>query len=301
MIKLLIADDDPVSRKLLEKHSRDWKFKVYTAINGVEAFNILKKEKINIAILDWMMPEMTGIEICRKLRKQKSEEYQYIILLTSRNHPEDIITGLSNGADDYITKPFNTKELEARIKIGKRIIDLQRQLLRAQEKLHEIAIHDSLTTLYNRGEILKNLEEKFIQTKRENQPLGTIMLDIDHFKRINDEHGHQTGDRVLSELARRLKSGLRPYDRVGRYGGEEFLIVLPNCNEKTTLLIAERIRKKIAGSGFKTSKGNLDVSVSLGCAVTDHRAGSSPEDILQRSDIALYKAKNDGRNRVCLN
>lgn len=300
MLRLLIADDDPVSRKLVEKQGRNLDFKVFAAENGKEAMDTFKTKKINVAILDWMMPEMTGIEVCEQIRKGKTKEYQYIILLTSRNNPQDIIKGLNIGADDYITKPFDLKELEARLNIGRRIMNLQKDLLRAQQKLYKISIHDNLTNLNNRKEILRNLEEKFNQSKREGQFLGIIMLDIDHFKKINDHYGHQTGDMVLTEMAKRLKTGLRPYDKVGRYGGEEFLIVLPNCNQDTTRKIAERIRREIAKKGFASNKGKLKVTISMGCTVTGQSEKTTVEALINRSDIALYKAKSNGRNRVCV-
>ena len=298
MIKLLVADDDAVSRKMVEKSALSLKLKVSSAADGNAARDIIERVPINIAILDWMMPGITGIDLSREIRKRKSKEYQYILLLTARNHSEDIIRGLSAGADDYITKPFNLKELEARLKIGKRIINLQRNLLLTQKKLQAIAVHDDLTGLYNRREILRNLEEKFIQAQRETHPLGIIMLDIDHFKQINDRHGHQIGDTVLAEVGRRLKKGLRPYDKVGRYGGEEFLIILPKCGPKATKIIAERVRRNLGDEKIKTGNGDLRVTISLGCAITDPQEVTTVEKLLYRSDMALYHAKAQGRNRV---
>ncbi len=299
MIKLLVADDDPVSRKILEKHTSSWGFKVYSAKNGKEARDILSKKEIHIALLDWMMPEMSGIELCSQIRKKKSKKkYKYIILLTSKDNQEDIITGLEAGADDYITKPFNIKEFEARLKTGMRIITLQHQLLKSQKELQRIAIHDSLTGLLNRREITRILKERFIQAQREEHPIGTIILDIDHFKKINDNHGHQIGDTVLVEVAQRLQGNLRPYDKIGRYGGEEFLIVLPKCDPGTTQQIAERIRRDVFKKGFRSKNGSINVTISLGCAVVEHTEDTSVEELLNRSDEALYKAKNNGRNRV---
>jgi len=298
MIKLLIVDDDAVFRTLVERHACSLDFAVYSAENGRAALDILQEKKINILVLDWMMPGMTGIELCARIRKQKTNEYRYIILLTSRNQTRDIVEGLTAGADDYITKPFNQKELQARLNIGKRIITLQQQLMSAKQKLHQIAIHDNLTRLFNRGEILRNLEEKLNQAKRERQPLGVILLDVDHFKQVNDRYGHQTGDSVLVEIARRMQKTLRPYDKVGRYGGEEFLIVLPNCDRVTTCEVGERIRKNIGGSRFKTREDSIRVTISLGGVVTDPARPISAQELLHRSDMALYRSKNDGRNRV---
>jgi len=299
MIKLLVADDDPVSRRILEKHNSAWGFKVYSAKNGKEARDILSKKDIHIAILDWMMPEISGIELCSQIRKKESKtKYKYIILLTSKDNQEDIITGLEAGADDYITKPFNIKEFEARLKIGKRIIDLQHQLLRTQEKLYKIAIHDSLTGLLNRREITRILKERFIQAQREKHPIGTIILDIDHFKKVNDNHGHQIGDTVLVEVAQRLQGDLRPYDKIGRYGGEEFLVILPNCDKASTRQVAERLRRTICQTTFNTGNRAINISISLGGAVAEGPHHISMDELLRLSDVALYRAKNNGRNRT---
>ncbi|MCK5057487.1 MAG: diguanylate cyclase [Candidatus Aminicenantes bacterium] len=299
MIKLLVADDDPVSRKILEKHTSSWGFKVYAAKNGKEARDILSKKDIHIALLDWMMPEISGIELCSQIRKKKSEnKYKYIILLTSKDNQEDIITGLEAGADDYITKPFNIKEFEARLKTGMRIITLQHQLLKSQKELHRIAIHDSLTGLFNRREITRIFKERFIQARREKRPIGTIILDIDHFKKINDNHGHQIGDAVLVEVAQRLQGNLRPYDKIGRYGGEEFLVILPNCGKASARKVAERLRRTICQTKFKSNNGAINISISLGGAVTERPNHISMNELLRLSDMALYGAKNNGRNRT---
>ena len=300
MIKLLIAEDDLVSRKILEKHARTWEFEVHTADDGKKAWNIFQKEHIQIAILDWMMPLISGIKLCRRIRQEKREEYVYIILLTSRNNQNDVITGLTAGADDYIKKPFNIPELKSRLKIGSRIIKLQQQLLESKRKIQDIAIHDGLTTLFNRAEIVRILDSEFEQARREKKPLGVIMLDVDHFKRINDHFGHQTGDEVLTKIALRLKKNIRPYDKIGRYGGEEFLVVLPNCGLVEASQIAERIRRSIFGKKIKTGDRFLDVSVSLGCTSLGNPQISSPKELVNISDQAMYEAKKEGRNRVVI-
>jgi diguanylate cyclase (GGDEF)-like protein len=299
-IKLLIAEDDLISMKILEKHAKTWGFEVYTANNGKKAWNTFQKENIQIAILDWMMPRMSGIELCEHIRQKTSEEYAYIILLTSRKNQNDVITGLTAGADDYITKPFNIPELKIRLKIGSRIIKLQQQLLESKRKIQEIAIHDSLTTLLNRTEIVRILSEAFEQTRREKKPLGAIMLDIDHFKKINDNFGHQTGDSVLTEIAIRLKENIRPYDKIGRYGGEEFLVVLPNCGLIEVAQIAERLRVSICKKKIKTENQLLNISISLGCTSLENPNISSPKELMNISDHALYEAKKEGRNRVVI-
>jgi diguanylate cyclase (GGDEF)-like protein len=300
MIKLLIAEDDLVSMKILEKHAKTWGFDVYTANNGKKAWNTFQKENTQIAILDWMMPRMSGIELCEHIRQKTSEEYAYIILLTSRKNQNDVITGLIAGADDYITKPFNIPELKVRLKIGSRIIKLQQQLLESKRKIQEIAIHDGLTTLLNRAEIVRILSEAFEQARREKKPLGAIMLDIDHFKKINDNFGHQTGDSVLTKIAIRLKENIRPYDKIGRYGGDEFLVVLPNCGLIEVAQIAERLRVSICKKKIKTENQLLNISTSLGCTSLENPNISSPKELMNISDHALYEAKKEGRNQVVI-
>jgi diguanylate cyclase (GGDEF)-like protein len=300
MIRLLIAEDDPISMKILEKHTREWGFEVYTVNNGKKALEIFQKKNIQIALLDWMMPHLSGIDLCKHIRKQTCEEYTYLILLTSRKDQDDVIEGLTAGADDYITKPFNSHELKVRLKTGSRIINLQLQLLESKRKIQEIAIHDSLTTLLNRAEIIRILSEEFEQAQREKKPLGIIMLDIDHFKKINDTFGHPFGDSVLNKVALRLKENIRIYDKIGRYGGEEFLAVLPNCSLDKAGQIAERLRLTICNRKIKIDTKLLSISISLGCTSTENLNMSSPEKLLSISDNALYDAKKKGRNCVVI-
>lgn len=297
-IRLLIADDDAVSRMMVERSVQGPHTQVFTAKDGKTALEIMRDNEIHIAILDWMMPHLSGIQLCRHIRRQKSREYRYIILCTARNNPADIVKGLNAGADDYITKPYNTRELEARLKIGKRIIDLQRKLLRAQEELRRIAVHDGLTGLLNHREINRILEKQCIRSSREKQPLGVVMLDIDHFKAVNDHLGHQAGDAVLIEVARRIRQCLRPYDMVGRYGGEEFLVILPNCDRARSRKAAERIRHRIAAHTVTAGGVDKAVTASLGVAVLTPGGKADPVSLIRRSDKALYIAKGNGRNRV---
>ncbi len=297
MINILIAEDDKVIRRIIEKTTNSLEYNVFVVKNGNEALDVLKKEEIHIAILDWMLPGVEGIDLCRMIRSRVESNYTYIILLTSKVHQDDLIEGFSAGADDYIRKPFNSHELEARIKTGKRIIDLQNQLLVTQEQLRQQATHDGLTGLLNRNSIMEILEREFERAKRGGSPLGLIMADIDHFKKINDTYGHQTGDFVLEKVALLLKKCVRNYDRVGRYGGEEFIILMPDCTDKKSEMIAERLRKKIASEVYEFNGQSLNVTISLGIAVTTSNEIHSPEMMIHLSDNALYKAKKDGRNR----
>lgn len=290
-VKVLIAEDDVVSRRLLEKQTTGWGYTVLTAKDGGEAWRAFQDNDIGIAIIDWMMPEINGIELCRRIRSHRSGRYTYIILLTSKTQRKDMETGFKAGVDDYIRKPFDPLELKARLKTGKRIIDLLAQL-------HRLAIRDDLTQLLNRGEILRILAEEFERSKREGMPLSLIMLDIDRFKRINDTFGHPVGDEVLVELSKRLRGNKRSYDKVGRYGGEEILILLPYNTYSQTRAIAERYRSLIRDRTFSTKAGEIRVTASLGCSSSEVRGIDSVRTLIERADQALYHAKHEGRDRV---
>lgn len=295
-MKVLVADDDLISCKALEKNIKQWGYEVISARNGEEAWKVVKKNKIRLAILDWMMPRMSGVEICRMIRQEFQEgksEYIYIILLTGRDQQEDIIEGLSAGADDYMVKPANFFELKVRLQNGKRIISLEDHRIK-------LASYDSLTNLWYRNKIFEFFEEELARSSRENHRTGVIMLDIDHFKQINDSYGHFIGDEVLRETAIRLKKGIRRYDKIGRYGGDEMLVVLPNCHQEHVALIGERLRQAICDEKIETDSGYLDVSISLGGVSSEISSKASAANLVQASDRALYLAKAQGRNRFVL-
>lgn len=298
MIRVLIAEDDKLCRTILEKNLRKWGYDIISTEDGNEAWKKIQENGIQIAILDWIMPKMDGVELCKRIRGKKWDEYIYLIMLTVRNNQSDIRKGFDAGVDDYITKPFDTHELRARLQTGKRIIDLQNQLLDSQKKLHEIATHDTLTRLINRYEILNVLTDEFHRSLRENKPLSTVMLDIDFFKKVNDSYGHDVGDEVLVEVASRLKGAVRRYDKVGRYGGDEFLAILPGCNLRNATKIAERLRRAVCMERIQTEAGQLYVTVSVGCASSETQSHKSIEYLIKFSDKAMYHAKNMGRNCV---
>jgi two-component system, cell cycle response regulator len=298
---VLIAEDDPLSRRLLERWLEQWDYRVTAVENGVDAWEVMQRENApQLAILDWMMPGMEGIELCRRIRSRDQRLYQYILLLTAKDKKQDLVAGLEAGADDYLTKPFDVDELRARVRAGKRILDLQAALIHAQEELQSVAAHDSLTGLWNRGAILELLRREISRCQRAGDALGVIMTDIDHFKKINDTHGHLVGDAVLQEVTRRLAGNVRPYDSVGRYGGEEFLIVLPACNASNLLAGAERLRRCVADQPIETTSGQIPVTLSFGLSSVEHGEREAPdcETLLRRADEALYAAKDRGRNRV---
>jgi two-component system, cell cycle response regulator len=298
---VLIAEDDPIFRRVLESWFKRWNYRVTAVENGVAAWEVLKKEDPpQLAILDWMMPGMEGIELCRKIRRRDQSPYLYVLLLTAKDDKQDVIAGLEAGADDYLTKPFDVDELHARVRAGKRILELQAALIRAQSALQFEAAHDRLTAVWNRGAIMDLLKREMERTRRNNDSLGIMMVDIDFFKKVNDTYGHLVGDCVLREVGHRLASGLRSYDSVGRYGGEEFLIVVPGCDSLNLVVAAERLRRRIADRAIDTMAGPVPLTISLGVAAAqaiDARLVGR-ETLMREADEALYAAKAGGRNRV---
>ncbi len=297
-MKILIAEDDLITSRILEKNLQSWGYEVVLARSGEQAWQALKDSNLRLAILDWMMPGMDGIEICKKIRRRKKYKYTYIILLSAKDRKQDIIAGLSSGADDYMAKPVNFLELRARLQTGKRIIDLEDKLLYVQNQLKDLASRDSLTKLWNRTEISKFLREELDRAKRENKPLGVIMLDVDYFKKINDFFGHEIGDLALLQVVSRIKRKVRKSDKVGRYGGDEIIVVLPNCGLIEIRKISERLRASVAHRGVKTGLETFPVTISAGCASSENRLQPSAEKLTRAADAALFKAKNQGRNCV---
>lgn len=296
-MKILIGEDDPVYSKILEKMLIKWGYEIISCSNGKEVLEELEKENApNLLMIDWMMPVIDGVEVCKTIRQTKKEPFTYIILLTSKDGKTDIVEGLAAGADDYVVKPFHLEELQARLRAGRRILELQDRLVSSREAIRAMAIHDSLTGILNRGAIMEVLTKKVAQAVRENGPLAVVLLDIDHFKQINDRLGHIAGDAVLRETASRLKSSLRIYDDVGRYGGEEFLVILPGCDSADAVKQAERLRACIGEKAMDTSEGMITVTISLGVTTVNNTAETGP--LIKTADKALYLAKNNGRNRV---
>jgi|HubBroStandDraft_5_1064220.scaffolds.fasta_scaffold10845_2 two-component system cell cycle response regulator len=296
--KILVAEDDAVSQRLLSGLLAKWGYDVLAVSDGLEAMRVLEREDSPaLVILDWLMPGSDGVDVIKQLRAQQQPRYRYVLLVTSKGEKRDILTGLDAGADDYLTKPFDASELNARLRVGQRILDLQRQLVSALEVSEFRATHDGLTGLFNRSAISELLHREVLRCSREHQSISALMADVDHFKRINDTHGHLVGDEVLKNVSSLMKGSLRSYDFVGRYGGEEFLVVLPTCEQAEALAVAERIRASVADSTLELAGLPIKATVSLG-------VGSCPcgsydaNELVRVADHALYKAKERGRNRV---
>ena len=297
---VLVADDDPLFCRLLESWLRKWNYRVTTPEDGLKAWNVLQHndDAPQLLVLDWLMPAINGLELCQRIRSRKQLRYPYIVLLTAKDDKQDLVTALESGADDYLTKPFDMREVQARLRVGKRILTLQEELIKAREELRFEAMHDRLTELWNHGAILDFLHRELERTRRTREPLGILMLDIDHFKAVNDTHGHLVGDEVLKQVAGRLFRSARVYDWVGRYGGEEFLSIVSACSTENLRKHAERIRAGIAEEPISTSAGEVKVTVSIGATVALFDPDCDQQTLLQYADSALYHAKKRGRNCV---
>jgi two-component system cell cycle response regulator len=298
-VRILVADDETLSRRLLQKTLEGAGYQVTAVENGM-----LAKEKLcrqdgpRLALLDWIMPELDGPGVCRAVRQETDHPYVYMVLLTSKESKADTIAGLESGADDYLTKPFNPEELKARLRTGQRILDLQDRLVEAREEMRFRATHDTLTHLWNRGVITDLLTRELARGRREGTNIAVLLGDLDHFKKINDTYGHLVGDEVLREVSRRLLASVRSYDYIGRYGGEEFLMILSNCEAQHAFARAEQIRKAISGVTIATAAGPLSVTMSLGLLLSKDWSPRPLEETLNEVDAALYAAKAAGRDCV---
>jgi len=300
-MKVLIAEDDAISRRMLEAFLVKWGYEVVVTTQGEEAWRVLQaNDAPQIAILDWMMPGKDGVELCRCVRQRTGRAYTYLILLTARGHKQDIVEGIEAGADDYVTKPFDPFELRARLRAGRRIIELQEQLLAAHEALRDQASRDPLTDLWNHGAILDILRKEVARATRGRSSLAVAMIDLDQFKVVNDTYGHMAGDAVLRETARRLRGAMRTYDSLGRYGGDEFLAVLPGCDPAAAARFGESFRARLDRNAVDTSEGLIPVALTLGLVAVGDLRFLQPEALVRLADAALYRAKIAGRNCVAV-
>ena len=291
-MRVLIADDHDVTRTALSGMLVHLGHDPVIARNGSEAWDLICREDAPaLAILDWLMPDIEGPEICRRLRDSAKRPYQYLIMLTAKGEMQDLVDSIEAGADDYLSKPFDERELRARLHAGERILALQ-------DELRARATFDELTGLLNRATIRERLERAIAHIKRIAQPVSVVLVDLDAFKHINDTHGHPVGDAVLREASRRLAASMRSHDELGRYGGEEFLAVLPGCNLESALEVGERMRHAVEARAFETSAGPIRMTATFGVASADVENSMSVDAIVESADAALYRGKRAGRNRV---
>lgn len=300
-MKILLADDEPIARTMLGHWLGGWGYSVTAVKDGQEALNALRADpEIRMAIVDWVMPNLDGLSVCRTIRSGPNEPYIYLVLLTARDNKADIVEGLDAGADDYIVKPCNPLDLKVRLRAGRRVVELQEQLLNARESLRFDAMHDALTGMLNRRAILEQLERELLRGERRNAPIALLMVDLDALKTVNNSFGHTAGDAVLQEAARRLKACVRIYDSVGRVGGEEVLCVLPECSAEIAFGVAERLGSALAQTPVDTPAGPIAIAGSIGVASTDQLSGASAEQLLRAADLALHRAKQLGQTGCCL-
>ncbi len=298
-MRVLVADDSPTIRAVLRSSLREWGFEFVEANDGEGAWAKLQAQDApSLALIDWEMPGLDGVELCRRVRAREAagSPYTYVLLLTARGGRQDIVAGMEAGADDYVVKPFDVHELRVRLRAGRRIVDLQAELYRLQELFRFQSRTDPLTGCLNRLGIEERLAAGLSLAAREHRPLAVAVLDLDHFKDVNDTYGHATGDAVLQELVRRVTSATRASDSIGRLGGEEFLILWPGLPADASAVAAERVRAVVGDRPFVVGGSRIELTASLGLTTT---CGSeAQEDVLARADQALYAAKESGRNRV---
>jgi len=298
-MQILVAEDDELQQRMLVSLLSKWGYEPIVVCDGQAAWEVLSDDQRcpEMAILDGIMPGLTGPELCERLRRLPRERYTYVLLLSARGNHADLLSGLEAGADDYLIKPYDPAELRARLNTGKRIITLQKELIQARETLRRQATRDSLTGAWNHAAIFEVLQREMARSRREKRPLAIALVDLDHFKRINDTYGHLAGDGVLRELVQRMSIALRPNDLIGRVGGEEFLLVLPGCDEAAVRKVCERLRERIRGEPFRTEGACIPVTASFGAVV--YESDRYDNDALFRAaDTALYRAKAAGRDRI---
>jgi diguanylate cyclase (GGDEF)-like protein len=299
LMRVLIAEDDTATRLLLQQWVREFGFDPVLAVDGEEAWGLLRQgDAPRLLVVDWQMPRLDGVNLIRRIRFAANQScYPFILMTSSRSDPESVIEVLEAGADQFLAKPFEKMQLRARLAVGARIVAMQEKLMQKNDALRVQAAKDPLTGLLNRAEFLDLFKKELSRAGRAKQQTGLMILDVDHFKGVNDSHGHLVGDMVLQEIAQRLYRGVRSYDFVGRYGGEEFFIFLSNCGRSALWNRAEQIRESICAEPIQVGDLDIQVSVSIGAAVARPGERSSLE-VLAAADSALYKAKRTGRNRT---
>lgn len=304
--RILVVDDNPDNLEIISVRLSSRGFNIETATNGQEALDRVHQDAPHLILLDVMMPLLDGYEVSRRIKNDENLPFIPIILVTARDSTQDKVEGLDAGADDYLTKPINFPELEARVRSMLRIKRLQdeldqknRELEVANKRLRKLSITDGLTELFNHRHVHELLHEEFERTKRSGEPMAVVMMDLDRFKQVNDTYGHPTGDVILYETAQILKDTAREIDMVGRYGGEEFIIILPGADEEAAEQFAERVRARVEEHVFRDEANEVTMTMSGGAASFPAAEDfDNPDMLIKRADEALYHAKESGRNRI---
>ena len=292
-MKILVVEDDPVTRLLLVRACQDWGFEMIEADSAEVALELIKHPKhadIHIVLTDWSLPNMSGVELCETVKRALPNLFLYVVMLTNKSSTQYLVEAMEKGVDDFIKKPFEAEELRVRLRAGERIVN---QSL----KLEFLANHDELTELWNRRKLIQQLEQEWQRYVRGKETISLLLMDIDHFKTINDTHGHLAGDAALKHFADLLRQQSRPYDILGRYGGEEFIFALPETDEEQALLVGNRIREQLKHHPLLFEQQQIDITVSIGVAEVNQDC-SDLHDLITRADNAMYKAKRSGRDRV---
>ncbi|HYH06578.1 MAG TPA: diguanylate cyclase [Thermoanaerobaculia bacterium] len=295
---IAIVDDDAAIRRLVRLFLRRAGFETIECTTGAEARDMLRGGAWDLVILDRRLPDMDGVVLAHELKSNAELRTRYIIMLTGEAEQEDKVQGLELGADDYITKPFQYPELLARIRAGKRIVDLQKELVETNKRLELLSITDGLTKLHNHRYLQDELARAFEESQRYQRPLSLVMIDIDFFKKVNDTHGHAVGDDVLKCAAKLYKNSVRSTDLVARYGGEEFAVMMPETSLNDAIAFAEKLRGLVESTAMETQIGPLPITVSLGVASVPHSRIHNAKELVVAADKALYRAKKNGRNQV---
>jgi diguanylate cyclase (GGDEF)-like protein len=296
--EILVVDDSPVHRKIVEQMLDSDAYSLMFARGGAEALKIYEERSPCMVITDWMLPDFSGPELCQRIRLDTGRTYTYIILMTSRAEKDDVVKGLQAGADDYVTKPFDPAEMLARVGVGRRIVDLNRELSAKSRKLEEVARTDSLTALPNRRAIEEWSEKQLRGAARHGFPLWVVLGDIDNFKTINDTFGHDAGDIVLKTFAEVLKKNTRASDMCGRLGGDEFVLVVTHVEGGYIEDTVNRFREQFAALSFPLQGRSVQVTASFGIAGIQDKGLRELSDLLNRADQMLYESKRAGRNVV---
>jgi len=296
--RILIVDDHEDNIELLRARLESWGYRTESAMDGATAIRMVEESPPDLMLLDVMMPEIDGIEVARRVKGNANLPFIPIIMQTALDATENKVEGLEAGADDYITKPIDFAELKARLTSMLRIKRLQEELKDANDRLRHMSQTDALTGLDNRRHLEERIDEAFQHARRMNEPFSCVMCDLDRFKSVNDTYGHQAGDAVLKEFAGILRSEVREIDRAGRYGGEEFMVLLPGAQLDAAGRFAERVRKHIEGHTFSFDGVSIQRTASFGVSAWPHPRIAHCDGLVRAADEALYVAKETGRNRV---